>query len=92
MQLWKIDLDHEDGKTTFLHDTLAHDDVITIPSLATKGKYHSVKFSTFTMTLTLNIAKQSFCKTLWLLMMYHQTKFGCKRINGSEDIIENIIL
>ena len=92
MQLWEIDPDLEDGKTIFLHDTLAHDDVITIQSLATKGKHHSVKFSTFTMTLTLNIAKQSFCKTFWFLMMYHQTKFGCKRINGSEDIIGNIIL
>ena len=38
MQLWEIDPDLEDGKTIFLHDTLAHDDVITIPSLATKGK------------------------------------------------------
>ena len=29
-------------------------------------------------------------KTLWLMMMYHQTKFGCKRISTSEDVIETV--
>ena len=32
---------------------------------------------TFCVTLTLNTATKYFHKTLWLTMVYHQTKFGC---------------
>ena len=32
-----------------------------------------------------------FHRTLWLMMMYHQTKFGCQGIRSSENIIERII-
>ena len=45
---------------------------------------NSKKFWTSAVTLTLNIAIQSFHKTIWLIMMYHQTKFGCKRLCSSE--------
>ena len=48
-------------------------------------------FGTFTVTLTLNTAVQFSHMTLWLMMMYHQTKFGCKRIRSQEDIVETII-
>ena len=37
------------------------------------------------MTLTLNTAIQSFHE-----VMYHQTKFGCKKISISEDMVETI--
>ena len=40
---------------------------------------HSVKCWTFTVTLTLNTAKQSFQKTLQLMNMYCQTKLAAKR-------------
>ena len=30
-------------------------------------------------------------KTLWLMVMYHQTKFGCQGINNSEDKVERVI-
>ena len=30
-----------------------------------------------------------FHKTLWLLMMYNQSKFGCRRISSSEDVVES---
>ena len=39
------------------------------------------------MTLTLKIAKQCFHMTLWLMMIYHNTKFGSKRLTRSEDIV-----
>ena len=39
------------------------------------------------MTLTLKIANQSVCKTLWLRMMYLNTKFGSKMFGSLEDII-----
>ena len=41
------------------------------------------------MTLTLNTAIQYFQWTLWF-MIYHQTKFGCKRIISSEDRVKTI--
>ena len=40
----------------------------------------------FAVTLTLNTAIQFLQKTLWLMIMYHQAKFGSKRISSSEDI------
>ena len=30
-------------------------------------------------------------KTLWLMMMYHQIKFGCQKINSPEDTVERVI-
>ena len=33
----------------------------------------------------------SFHKTLWLLMMYHQNKFGCQGINSSDNVVERVI-
>ena len=32
-----------------------------------------------------------FHKTLWFMMMYHQTKFGCQGTNSSESIVERVI-
>ena len=32
-----------------------------------------------------------FHKTLWLMVMYHQTKFGCQGTNSSENIVERVI-
>ena len=42
----------------------------------------------FYLDLDHNRAIQSFHKTIHLVMMYHQTKFSCKRISSSEDISE----
>ena len=33
-----------------------------------------------------------FQKTLWLLMMYHQTKFSCQGNNTSQDVAERVIV
>ena len=33
-----------------------------------------------------------FLRTLWLMMMYHLTKFGCQGVNSSENIVESHIL
>ena len=38
-------------------------------------------------TLTLKIGNQSFSMTLWLIMMYHKTKFRNKMLGGLEGII-----
>ena len=40
-----------------------------------------------TLTLTFKIANQSFCITLWLMMMHHNNKSGNKMFSGLEDII-----
>ena len=42
---------------------------------------------TLAVTLTLKIANQPFCTTLWLIMMLHNTKFGNEMFVGLEDII-----
>ena len=42
-------------------------------------------FETLAVTLTLNTAIKSFHKTLWLIKMHHQTKFGSKMISSSEN-------
>ena len=31
-----------------------------------------------------------FHRTLWLMMMYNQTKFGCQGINSPENIVERV--
>ena len=41
------------------------------------------------MTLTLNTAIKSFCKTLSRWMMHHETRSGCKRTSNSADIEKN---
>ena len=43
------------------------------------------------MTLTLKSAHQSFCMTLWLMMMHQYTKSGLKRFTGSDDICQTNI-
>ena len=57
---------------------------------------HSLKFRTFTVTLTLNTAKQPVHKTLQLMNMHCQTKLVAKKnqkkkISSSEHIIEMVI-
>ena len=49
----------------------------------------TLKFWPFAVTLTLNAVIQFFHMPLWHIMMYHQTKFGCQRINSLENIVES---
>ena len=48
---------------------------------------HILIIWSFTVTLTTEIANQSFWKTIWLILMHHNNKFGSKRFNDSEDIV-----
>ena len=65
------------------------------PSSVAKGsaadimyqKSHSLIVSSFTVTLTLKTANQSFWKIIWLIMMHHHSKLGSKRFSISENII-----
>ena len=43
------------------------------------------------MTLTLNTVIPFFHRTLWLKMMYNQTKFGCRPTSTLEDTTEIVI-
>ena len=75
---------------------------ITIPSLVTEGSAAEEILSRWTFTEILNFfcdheldhntAIQSFQKTIKLLMMHHQTKFSCKRISSSDDILKSHVL
>ena len=47
----------------------------------------SMKFWTFTLSLTLTTAIQSLHKILQLMMMYHLIQFGCKRISSSVHMV-----
>ena len=42
------------------------------------------------VTLTSNTAIQYFHSAIWLKMIYHQTKSGCKRIISSKDIVKKV--
>ena len=50
----------------------------------------SIKFWTITVTLTFKTAIQFFHKTLQLMMMYHQIKFGCQKISSLVDTEETV--
>ena len=52
---------------------------------------HSLTYWTFAVTLTLNVVIQFFHRTLQLLMLYYQTKRGCKWASSLEDIVEIVI-
>ena len=41
--------------------------------------------------LDLEQSNAAFAQTLWLMIMYHQTKLGCKRISSSEDTAETML-
>ena len=41
--------------------------------------------------LDLEVSSPFFHKTHWLMMLYHQTKFGPQGINSSENIVERVI-
>ena len=68
----------------------------TMPTLFVQGDISGTEntgatiFQTITVSLTLNTtAIQSVHKILRQMMMYPQTRFGCKRISSSEDNIRN---
>ena len=73
---------------------------ITIPSLVTKGSAAEAKLSRWTFTGILNLfcgfeldynrETQSFHKTIQLMIVCHQTKFSCQRINSSDKILKSI--
>ena len=43
------------------------------------------------MTLTLNAVTQFFQQDTWLMMLYYQTKFGCKQTSSLEDTVQIVI-
>ena len=47
-------------------------------------------FWTFAVTLTLNTVIPFFHRTLWLMILYDQTVFGCKRTSSFEDIEKTV--
>ena len=52
---------------------------------------HSRTFWTFTVTFTLNAVIQFFHRTLRLMMLCYQTKFGCKRTSSLEATVKRVI-
>ena len=78
------ELDLEDSKPIFLHDTTTHDEHhLTKYGNKIFGSLEDIK--TFIDILNLHCDLDIECsnptffsqKTLWFMMMYHQTKFGC---------------
>ena len=61
----------------------------------TQRKYHpdkhSLTFWTFAVTLTLDAVIQFFHRTLWFMMLYYQTKFGCNQTSSLEGTTEIVI-
>ena len=52
---------------------------------------HSLTVWTFSVTLTLNAVIQFLHRTLQLIMLYYQTKFGCKQTRSLGDRAEIVI-
>ena len=83
----------------FLSDAQAYDDAssfqVCLQKVQPFRRYypneHSLKCSSFAVTLTLNTAIQSFRKTFRLMMVHHQFTFSSKRISSSEDTVETVI-
>ena len=72
---------------------------ITIPNLVTKcsmiqkiSSAHSLTFWTFIVTLTLKTVIPLFHRTILLMMLYYQTKFGCKPTSSLEATTEIVIV
>ena len=72
---------------------------ITKPCLVTKysavqkipSRKHSLTFWTFAVSLTLNTVIPFSHRAFWLMMLYYQTKLGCKRTSSLEDIVKIFI-
>ena len=82
-------------QSTFSTNTLAYDNVLSDQVWWQKDQqfkrcsrnHHILIIWALAVTLALTIANQSFCMTLWLIMMYHNTRFGNKMFGGLEDTI-----
>ena len=64
---------------------------ITIPSLVTEGSA-AEEISFCFWDLDHNRAIQTFHRTIYLMMISHQTKVSCKRISSSDNILKSHIL
>ena len=85
-------LDHEDSKPIFLQDALAHDNAwpyhVWWQNVCWFRRYCLEKQSVIFWTL--NLAQQtSSSQALWFMMVYHQTKFGCKQASSLEAIVDS---
>ena len=87
------DLDLEDSKQIFMHDTLAHNDASQFQVWLQKVQswedivqmnMQEFFYLSYDLDLDHNRAIQSFHKTIHLMIMRHQTKFSCKRISSSD--------
>ena len=92
------DPEHKGNKPIFLHDTLAHDDAWSYQVWLQVSSWGDIiqmnihwKFEPFLWPWQHNRTIQSFYKKIQL-MMSHQSKFSCKRISSSEDILKSHIL
>ena len=71
--------------------------IINIPAKRSTGHKlqdrQTLRIQPRTLHCDLNFGNNNpiFHKRLWLRMMYHQTRFGCKRINSSEDPVQNTV-
>ena len=61
---------------------------ISVAQKIYKTDRYPLKLSTFTVTYP---RTHSFHKAFQLTVINNQTKFGCKRVSSSEDIIETVI-
>ena len=92
-----FDLDLEDSKPLFFEDRLAHADALLYQVWQYKYQQfrrqhldkQSLTFCYFAVTLTLNTAIQFLHKTLWLMIMYHQTTF-CRKGSAIQKIQQKL--
>ena len=94
----RCDLDFACNNPIFSQDALAYDNLsseyVWLPKNQQFRRYSSQSnnliICALAVTLTLKAIIHIFHKTLWPMITYHRTKFGCQRISSSEDIVVSV--
>ena len=92
------DLDLENSMSNFLHDTSTHNDAPQYQIWKQNVWWLEDIMWTNINVLTLCCDLDPECsnpfffhRELWLMMTYHQTKFGCQVINSLENIVAVVV-
>ena len=92
------DPDRENSKSIILHDSPTHNDAkqyqVWKQNVCGLEDIIWTNINILTLHCDLHLECSNlffFHTTLWAMMMYHQTKFGCQGINSSENIVERVL-
>ena len=88
-------LAHQSFRMTLCPTRLHHSTKLSYKRFSGSGdivRQTSIDILNLGVSLTLKTATKFSHTTLWLIMMYYQTKFGCKGISSLEDRVDAIVV